>query len=193
MCKGPVARRLECMRPRSGASTQPGELSVGGGLLHFAGGNSPRLCALLPPPLPTTRHPFTTAQSLELSQDRGLAVRTDAGAHTGLQGVVRATFVQGTGAGTQGPRDTQSHTKSHDGGPQDRDSAETRRHKAGCWPPMSPLLHPPSAHPSRHADPLPSSPLSLALKQSSCSKLIEFSAWKGPGEVRRVGGWEEAC
>lgn len=167
---------------------------MGGGLLHFAGGNAPRLSVCIPPlPPPTTRHPFSTAQSLELSQDRGLAVRTDAVSHAGVLGAVRAAFVQGTGVGTQGPRDTQSHTKSHDGGPQDRDSAETCRHKAGCGPPMSPLLHPLSAHPSRHADPLPSSPLSLALKQSSCSKLIEFSAWKGPGEVRRVGGWEEAC
>lgn len=30
-------------------------------------------------------------------------------------------------------------------------------------------------------------PLSLALQQSSCSKLIEFSAWEGPGELR--AGW----
>ena len=50
---------------------------------------------------------------------------------------------------------------------------------------------PPSAHTSRQADPLSPLPLSLALQQSSCSKLIEFSAWEGPGELRRVGAEKE--
>lgn len=104
-------------------------------------------------------------------------------------GAVRAAFIPGTDSGTHGPRVTQSHTKSCDIGSLGRGHTHISR----LWASHDPSPTSPSTHPSHQADPLPSSPLSLALQQSSCSKLIEFSAWEGPGEVRRGGGWEEAC
>lgn len=88
-----------------------------------------------------------------------------------------AMFLQGTDVGTQGPKD----------------SAETHRHKQVVCLPRPPPQPPHSTYTSRRAGPLSLLPLSLALQQSSCSKLIEFSAWEGPGELRRGGGWEEAC
>lgn len=89
-----------------------------------------------------------------------------------------AVFARGTDMGTQTPWDPQSHPQSH-----------RHRDTRGLF--ASPVSL--ACTPAARRTPAPSWPLSLALQQSSCSKLIEFSAWEGPGEVRRGGGWEEAC
>lgn len=101
---------------------------------------------------------------------RGLAVRADAGAHVGAGGGgCEGQFVRGTAAGTQGPKDTQSHTKSHDGGTWGRDSAETRRRKAGRWLPESPSCVSPAHTPAATQTPFPHRPFS----GSSAKQLLE--------------------
>lgn len=61
--------------------------------------------------------------------------------------------------------------------------ADGPRKQAMCLP----APHPAPQHTAAARAPLSSPPLSLALQQSSCSKLIEFSAWEGSGELR--AGW----
>lgn len=109
--------------------------------------------------------------------DEGLQVWLRWETHKGVQSAMGPCFCRGQMWAHRDPRTQQKHT-------------DTSRSFASHVPPPQP---PHSTYTSRRAGPLSLLPLSLALQQSSCSKLIEFSAWEGPGELRRGGGWEEAC
>lgn len=172
MCKGPATRSLQCLRTgeRSVRSQTEGHSArrVGGS----SQGVSP-FCVRCPHPpgfLP-----------LEPRACSGLS----GGAHGGAEGD-GGRACAGNDVGTRGPGDTHWHTKSCVETLRDGGTAETQGLEQALCPQA-----PPSAHTSRQADPLSPLPLSLALQQSSCSKLIEFSAWEGPGELRRVGAGKE--
>lgn len=172
MCKGPATRSLQCLRTgeRSARSQMEGHSArrVGGS----SQGVSP-FCVRCPhPPGFLPREPRACS---------GLS----GGAHGGAEGD-GGRACAGNDVGARGPGDTHWHTKSCVETLRDGGTAETQGLEQALRPQA-----PPSAHSSRQADPLSPLPLSPALQQSSCSKLIEFSAWEGPGELRRVGAGKE--
>lgn len=118
---------------------------------------------------------------------RGLAVRADAGAHVGAGGgAVRANLCGEQPRAHKDPR-IHSHIQSH----MMEAHGEGTRQKHADVKQAAGFPSPPPASPRRTPQPPRRPPsliaLSPALQQSSCSKLIEFSAWEGPGEVRGVG------
>lgn len=156
----------QCLRTGEEASAEPdgGSTARTEQERPFAG-VSPSMCAA------PTRLPSWGTQSLQ---------RTLGGVHmVGAEGDGGCACA-GNDVGTR----TRGHTLAHSPCRDTRDECrlgEAQGLEQALCPSAPSPAHTPAARRS------PTLPLSLALQQSSCSKLIEFSAWEGPGEWRKWG------